>query len=75
MRQRYYVGLTPSNREVFRSPVAPTDETHGHVYNAVIGPFRTKRGAAWMADPVKGAGNPHCRCMSDAEYLAKKYSN
>lgn len=66
---RYYVGITSAGvREVFRTGVRPTTETHGHQYGCVIGPFRTKRGATYMA--TLGAGNPHCRCVEDAERLA-----
>lgn len=74
-RKKWYVGLTlrlnPCDRErqVFTSDVEPTTGTHGHRYLAVIGPFRTKRGARFMAR--YGQGNPHCRCVADAERMAK----
>ena len=67
----YYVGLTPNNREVFLSKREPTFKTHQHKYNAVIGPFLTKRGAKFMAQ--HGSGNPHCQTVADAERLAKLY--
>jgi len=59
---------------IFRSATMPTNESHGDLYAAVVGPFRTKAGAEWMADPIKGRMNPHCRCVNDAERLAKKYA-
>jgi hypothetical protein len=74
MAGKLYVGVTPGKREIFRSNVTPTTETHGDRFNMAIGPFRTRRGAEWMADPVKGMANPHCRNVADAERLAKKYS-
>jgi hypothetical protein len=75
MSRRLYVGLVRDSLQgqVFRTPAVPTPETHGKLYAGVIGPFRTRRGADWMADPVKGRLNPHCRCVADAERLAKKY--
>ena len=71
-----YVGLQRDSLQgiVFKSKTTPTEKTHGHLYPAVIGPYRTMRGAIWGADPVKGRLNPHCRCVADAEYLAKKYT-
>lgn len=73
---RIYVGIRVGqlNGEVFRSGVEPTAHTHGLEYACTIGPFRTMRGARWMADPVKGRNNPHCRCVADAERLAKQYA-
>jgi hypothetical protein len=78
MKSKLYVGIPISDNpsgELFRSPTVPTFDSHGKLYRYVIGPFRTKRGAEWMADPVKGRNNPHCRCVADAEKLAKKYAN
>jgi len=76
MKTRLYLGLRSSDRtgkgrEIFRSDTIPTWETHGDRFNACIGPFQTKRGASFMRD--HGQGNPHCRCVADAERLAKKY--
>lgn len=68
---RPYVGLViGGGREVFRSVEVPTTESHGNLYGAVIGPFRTRRGADFMAR--HGAGNPHCRCVWEAEKLASR---
>jgi len=66
-----YVGLLKDKleREVFTTFLRPIQETHGHLYCAVIGPFRTKRGATFMA--LYGSGNPHLQCVRDAERLAK----
>lgn len=81
IKVKLYVGLRDSARaklegkplrDVFRAIDAPTWETHGKHYNATIGPFRTRRGAEFMRD--HGAGNPHCRCVSEAETLAKLYA-
>lgn len=55
MRRKYYVGIRPgAQRAVFYMAVlAPTPELCPQ-YSAVIGPFRTKRGAQFMAE--HGAG-------------------
>jgi hypothetical protein len=68
-RLRIYVGIVPGRREVFRSEFTPTWETHGKLYRAVIGPFRTLRGAEYMR--LHGAHNPHCQTVADAERLAR----
>jgi hypothetical protein len=70
---RIYVGLKldgTARREVFRSAAEPTDQTHGAIYGACIGPFRTMRAAEFMRD--YGRGNPHCLCVADAEKLSKR---
>lgn len=54
--------------EVFKAAMIPTFATHGDIYAAVIGPFRTKRGATFMAQ--YGHANPHCRTVAEAERLA-----
>ena len=67
---RIYVGCNQdATREVFKSASEPTFASHGDTYAAVIGPFRTMRGARFMAD--YGKGNPHVQCVDDAEQLAK----
>lgn len=73
MPDRIYLGLnaTRNTREIFRAASVPTFATHPD-YNAVIGPFRTKRGALFMAR--YGRSNPHCQCVADAERLAKTNS-
>ena len=72
MAKRIYVGIvsreTVRFSEVFRSERTPTRESTGLRYAAVIGPFRTMRGAEFMRD--HGAGNPHCQSVRDAERLA-----
>jgi hypothetical protein len=72
-KSRIYVGVTPIKREVFRSPIVPTEESHGARFNYVIGHFRTRAGADFMAN--YGAGNPHCQTVYDAERLARLQSN
>jgi hypothetical protein len=69
-RPKIYVGCKQKARIVFRSIFVPTQESYGDIYAAVIGPFRTWRGAHFMA--TYGEGNPHCQCVDDAERLAKK---
>ena len=54
---------------LFRSSTTPTEETHGHLYTAVIGPFKSKVGASYFAR--YGRNNPHIRTADDAERLAR----
>lgn len=73
MKTKLYVGLQGSKREVFRSATEPTETSHGHLYAASVGPFRTRRGAEFMAR-YGGNGNPHLQCVNDAERIAKAQS-
>lgn len=71
MRPRPYVGITSNgDRETFRSLSNPTPEVYGKQYTAVIGPFRTVRGAEFMR--LYGRANPHLQTVADAERLAKE---
>jgi hypothetical protein len=72
MNKRYYLGLGATCREVFQSEETPTANAYPQ-YLAVIGPFRTRRGAVFMRD--YGKGNPHCQCVADAERLALRVPN
>ena len=69
---RYYVGIRHNSiaRRVFKSEMVPTQSTHGHLFSAVIGPFRTKRGACFCA--LFGHNNPHIQHVNDAERIAKE---
>lgn len=69
MTTKFYVGIRSGKRFVFKSDVLPTQASHGQRYNAVIGPFRTKRAAILTA--VTGGQNPHLRSVSDAERISK----
>ena len=66
------VGLAYTGR-VFRSAETPTHDTHGEAFRYVIGPFRTARAARIML--AIGCGNPHLRCVADAERLAPTLHN
>ena len=66
---RFYVGLKGGRRFVFKSATVPTRATHGHRYNSVIGPYRTKRAAVWSAVQ---ADNPHFQTAADAERISKQ---
>ena len=67
---KYYCGLKSNGeREVFRCAEMPTRATYGAHYWAVIGPFRTRRGAQFMAQC--GYNNPHLQTVADAERIAK----
>lgn len=67
--KRYYVGLKDCKRTLFRSEATPTETTHPQ-FNAVIGPFKTRRGAEFMRD--HSANNPHVQTVRDAERIAKQ---
>jgi len=53
----------------FYSSSVPTRESHGHLYTAVIGPFKSKVGASYFAR--YGRNNPHIQTADDAERLAR----
>lgn len=68
----FYLGrLGPDDLVLFRSSTIPTKESHGHLYTAVIGPFKSKVGASYFAR--YGRNNPHIRTADDAERLARAY--
>ena len=70
MKQKIYVGIKSDlTREIFKSRSKPKQAFYPQ-YTCVIGPFRTVRGAKFMAK--YGKDNPHCQCVSDAEKLAKR---
>ena len=76
MRTRWYVGYKvwrggETRREAFKSKTEPTQETHGIQYNAVWGPFRTRRGAEFGAS-WRAVNNPHVQTVADAERIAKE---
>ena len=70
-KSKWYVGVhrkEPHNRSLFSHMGKPTEREYPY-FLAVIGPFRTKRGAEFMRD--YGSNNPHCQTVEDAERLAK----
>lgn len=69
-RKRWYVGRRNGRAAVFTAEFTPTQESHGHLYASVMGPFRTKRGATF--DAAFGLNNPHVRHVNDAERIARK---
>lgn len=66
----WYVGFKGGGLTPFHFGSTPTESSHGHLYPAVIGPFKTKRGALWAEK--YGPGNPHFQTVADAEYFAKR---
>ena len=69
---RYYVGFNNTGNkaaEIFRAETEPTPASHGHLYAAVWGPFRTKRGATFGAS-WRARGNPHAQTVADVERIA-----
>lgn len=57
-----------TRREIFNCEQEPTTESHGHLYDAVIGPFKTLSGARFMR--YHGWNNPHCQTVADAERIS-----
>lgn len=55
--------------EYFRYAGTPTEETHGDIYLACVGPFYTAAGGRFFE--AYASGNPHCLCVADAERLAR----
>lgn len=67
---KYYLGIKGSIRTVFSVGHPVTEQTHGAAFNAVVGPFRTKRAAEFMRD--QGGFNPHCISVSAAERISAR---
>jgi len=67
----WYVGYKGGDMVMFRLDrgIEPTAMTTPQ-YAAVIGPFRSARGAAAMA--FLGRGNPHMLTVADAERIGKE---
>jgi hypothetical protein len=69
LRWRWYVGLTHDHTyKAFQWFNTPTERGFGHLYGAIIGPFKTKRAAKWVER--HGLHNPHFQTVADAERLA-----
>ncbi len=67
-RERWYVGVDGLSRVAFRWDRVPSPGDPAG-FQAVIGPFDTRRGAQFMA--LYGGNNPHLRTADDAERHAK----
>jgi hypothetical protein len=72
-RARWYVGhcIGSSKLQAFKTFARPTEDSHGHLYTLVTGPFATRRGAAYMVKNQDGS-NPHLRSVNEAEKAAAK---
>jgi hypothetical protein len=66
--KRWYIGHN-NGHIAFQSDFEPTPTSHGELYCAVIGPFKTKRAAMWAEK--YGYMNPHFRHVDDAEWLSR----
>jgi len=65
--KRWYIGHRGGIKKAFQAESTPTAESHGPLYVAAIGPFRTKRAAIWGCQ--YGA---HWATIAEAERAAKK---
>ena len=65
-RKRIYVGQRSGKRTIFLSEHIPTEASHGHLYSAVIGPFKTRKAAELMVE----AHGPQIQSVADAERAA-----
>lgn len=68
-RSKWYAGHNSNGSlTAFRCATKPTSASHGATFGAVVGPFRTMRGAKWAEK--NGAFNPHFQHVRDAERIA-----
>lgn len=74
MKDRIWVGRGKGKHEIFRAATNPTQESHGALYNAAIGPFKTLRGAKAMLHYGR-YGNPHIQCVADAERIGLQHAD
>ena len=66
----FYLGKRSEDDLIlFHSATPATKQTHGHLYTAVIGPFKSKVGAGYFAR--YGRTYPEIRTAADAERLAR----
>ena len=65
--KKWYIGHRGGIKEIFQAGSAPTEESHGHLYVAAIGPFRTKRAAIWGCQY-----DAHWATIAEAERAAKR---
>ena len=66
----FYLGKRPQGDLIlFHSSNIPTKETHGHLFTAVIGPFKSKVGAHYFAR--YGRDNPQLLMAEEVERLAR----
>ncbi len=66
----FYLGRRSEDDLIlFHSTAIPNKQTHGHLYQAVIGPFVSRVGAGYFAR--YGRNNPDIRTAADAERLAR----
>lgn len=68
---RPYVGVKhDGTREVFRLAFRPTEDLWAGTYRLVIGPFKTTRGAQFMAKH----GDDHTHSIREAERIATAHA-
>ena len=71
MKNKHYVGLLSGKGLIYFASTKEVNRvSHGELYSAVVGPFRTKRAALWAEK--YGYRNPHFQHVSDAEKLSRK---
>lgn len=68
---KYFIGIKNGTHTVFGAKDA-SQKTHGHLYNALIGPFKHKHAAKFMVDTNP---NPHCQSVMDAERISQSLRN
>lgn len=67
--KKYYIGVYEGEWFGFSSNEIPSKINFPN-YNAVIGPFRTRKAQIWALK--YGKNNPHFTCVEDAEIFAKQ---
>jgi hypothetical protein len=70
VKRAWWVGCKDGKRKCFGAlnDFEPTQENTG--YTAVIGPFRTQRGAKFCAS-WRGINNPHIQTAQDGDRIAR----
>ena len=65
----YFIGHKTGKLVAFDCDYIPTEKSHGHLYGAVIGSFKTRRAQKWAEQ--YGYMNPHFYHVDDAERISK----
>ena len=73
MKKRYYIGITHGEYTLFTSECEPSQGTFGDSYVAVVGAFRTKRGAEYaLREWSSGNLGHYNQTVNQCERIAKQ---
>lgn len=65
-----FVGIADGERKLVLSPAVPDPDSYFGIYDRLIGPFRTVRGAHWSIN--YGSLHPNVKTISQAEEMARR---